>query len=169
MPEDALLQASDLERCLAWIRLSVRESESRRWAATIRTMGLTDIVLAVLTAVLALACTWMVVHLRGVNRRLDRAEERAREDRRAAEERAREDREVNRADHARLFSAVSGLQVEVSDLKADVSTLKGDVSTLKGDVSTLQANVSTLQAKVDLLLAKPDGSGASGGSGSADD
>ena len=146
-------------------------------------MEISDILLALLSAVLGLTCTLMVVHLRGVNRRLDRAEERAREDRRAAEERAREDREVNRADHARLFSAVSGLQGEVSDLKAnvstlqadvstlkgDVSTLKGDVSTLKGDVSTLQANVSTLQAKVDLLLAKPDGSGASGGSGSADD
>ena len=116
-------------------------------------MGVTDIVLAVLTAVLALASTWMVVHLRGLNRRLDRAEECAREDRRkaaeertredfkVAEERAREDREVNRAEQARLFSAVSGLQGEVSDLKADVSAL---------------------QAKVDLLLAKSDGSGSAG-------
>ena len=132
-------------------------------------MELTNILLAVLTAVLALASTWMVVHLRGVNRRLDRAEERAREDRKAAEERAREDREVNRADHARLFSAVSGLQDEVSDLKADVSTLQADVSTLQADVSTLKVDVSTLQAKVDLLLTKPDDSGPCRGSGSAGD
>ena len=42
----------------------------------------------------------------------------------AAEDRAAEDRAANKADHDRLFAAVSGLQSEVSDIKAVVSVLK---------------------------------------------
>ena len=73
----------------------------------------------------------ILFQLRGLNRTLDRSEDRAREYRKAAADRAREDREANRAEHARLFSAVdhvldnvSGVEREVSDLKADVKVLR---------------------------------------------
>ena len=73
----------------------------------------------------------ILFQLRGLNRTLDRSEDRAREYRNAAADRAREDREANRAEHARLFSAVdhvldnvSGVEREVSDLKADVKVLR---------------------------------------------
>ena len=52
--------------------------------------------------------------------RLKAAEDRAKEDR----ARAAEDRAANKADHDRLFDAVSGLQFEVGDIKAVVSVLK---------------------------------------------
>ena len=156
-------------------------------------MTLTDILLVAFGAALSLIGGLILYHLRVVNRRLDRSEDRAREDRKAADDRAREDRkaaddrakeyfkaaddrakeyfkaaddraredrkaaddraredrkaaddhfkaaddraredrEVNRAEHARLFSAVdhvldkvSGVEREVSDLKADVKVLR---------------------------------------------
>ena len=52
------------------------------------------------------------------------ADQRAAEDRAAAAKIAAEDRAANKADHDRLFDAVSGLQSEVSDIKAVVSVLK---------------------------------------------
>ena len=138
-------------------------------------MTLTDILLVAFGAALSLIGGLILYHLRVVNRRLDRSEDRAREDRKAADDRAREDRkaaddrakeyfkaaddrakeyfkaaddraredrkaaddraredrEANRAEHARLFSAVdhvldnvSGVEREVSDLKADVKVLR---------------------------------------------
>ena len=138
-------------------------------------MMLTDILLVAFGAALSLIGGLILYHLRVVNRRLDRSEDRAREDRKAADDRAREDRkaaddrakeyfkaaddrakeyfkaaddraredrkaaddraredrEANRAEHARLFSAVdhvldrvSGVEREVSDLKADVKVLR---------------------------------------------
>ena len=98
-------------------------------------MEITDILLTVIAAGLALSTTLLGFQLRALSRRIDRAEDRAElraaedratADKRAAEDRARaaEDRAVNKADHARLFDAVSGVQTEVGDLKADVKVLK---------------------------------------------
>ena len=81
-----------------------------------------------IAAGLAFSTTLLTFQLRALSRRIDRAEDRA--DKRAAEDRAAaakiaaEDRAANKADHDRLFDAVSGLQSEVGDLKADVKVLR---------------------------------------------
>ena len=92
----------------------------------------------VLTAAVALVGTMMsviglfiLVHLRRIDRRLDRSEERNREDRKAFEERAKEDREVNRAEHGRQFCAIDELRGGVSRIGEDVSDLKADVKVLR--------------------------------------
>ena len=70
------------------------------------------------------------------------AEDCAREDReaaddcakeyfKAADDRARADREANRAEHARLLSAVDHLLGKVSDVERKVSELKADVKVLR--------------------------------------
>ena len=80
-------------------------------------MEVTDILLTVIGAGLALSTTLLAFQLRALSRRIDRAEDRA-------EQRATEDRATNKADHDKLFHAVSGLQSEVGDIKAVVSVLK---------------------------------------------
>lgn len=66
---------------------------------------------------------FILAHLLRIDRRLDRSEERIREDRKMTEERIREDRkafeerakgdrEVSRAEHGRLFSAIDELRGE---------------------------------------------------------
>lgn len=85
---------------------------------------------------------FILAHLRRIDRRLDRSEERNREhrkvteernreDRKAFEDRAKEDREVNRAEHGRLFSAIDELRGGVSRMGEDVSDLKADVKVLR--------------------------------------
>ena len=49
----------------------------------------------------------------------------------AADDRARADREANRAEHARLLSAVDHLLGKVSDVERKVSELKADVKVLR--------------------------------------
>ena len=91
-------------------------------------METTDILLTVFGAALSLAIALLAFQLRSLSRRIDRAEDRAEkraaEDRAAADKRAAKDRAANKADHDRLFDAVSGLQSEVGDLKADVKVLR---------------------------------------------
>ena len=83
-----------------------------------------DILQSVLTVAVGFICALLLLNLRTLIARIDRAEQRAQEDRAAAERRAAEDRAANKADHDRLFDAVSGLQSEVGDLKAVVNVLK---------------------------------------------
>lgn len=61
----------------------------------------------------------ILAHLRGMNRRLDRSDERA-----------REYLEVNRAEHSRLINAIDEVRGEVSALAVDVSDLRADVKVL---------------------------------------
>lgn len=61
----------------------------------------------------------ILAHLRGMNRRLDRSDERA-----------REYLEVNRAEHSRLIDAIDEVRGEVSALAIDVSDLRADVKVL---------------------------------------
>ena len=61
----------------------------------------------------------ILAHLRGMNRRLDRSDERA-----------REYREVNRAEHGRLINAMNEMRGEVSVPAVDVSNLRVDVKVL---------------------------------------
>ena len=98
-------------------------------------MEMHDILQSVLTVAVGFICALLLLSLRTLIARIDRAEQRAQEDRAAAErraaegraaadKRAAEDRAANKADHDRLFDAVSGLQSEVGDLKAVVNVLK---------------------------------------------
>ena len=87
-------------------------------------MEMYDILQSVLTVAVGFICALLLLNLRTLIARIDRAEQRAQEDRAAAERRAAEDRAANKADHDRLFDAVSGLQSEVGDLKAVVNVLK---------------------------------------------
>lgn len=92
-------------------------------------------------AMLSVIGLLILAQLRGTNRKLDcfdeRAredcmafDERAREDHKPAEERTREDCEDNRAEHARLFSAINDVRNKVSALAVDVSDLRADVKVL---------------------------------------
>ena len=72
-----------------------------------------DILQSVLTVAVGFICALLLLNLRTLIARIDRAEQRAQEDRAA-----------NKAGHDRLFDAVSGLQSEVGDLKAVVNVLK---------------------------------------------
>ena len=76
-------------------------------------MELHDILQSVLTVAVGFICALLLLNLRTLIARIDRAEQRAAEDRAA-----------NKADHDRLFDVVSGLQSEVGDLKAVVNVLK---------------------------------------------
>ena len=98
-------------------------------------MEITDILLTVIGAGLALSTTLLFFQLRSLSQRIDRAEDRAEKraaedraaaDKRAAEDRARaaedraraaEDRAANKADHDKLFQLVAGLQADVKVLK----------------------------------------------------
>lgn len=115
LAESALLPAGDLERCLAWAWLSLREfdSESQRSTATLRTMELTDILLAALLAAVTFLGTLILYHLK------------------TAADRAKEDREVNRAEHARLFGAVDDVRGSVTSVEQEVADLKRDVAVLR--------------------------------------
>ena len=83
-----------------------------------------DILQSVLTVAVGFICALLLLNLRTLIARIDRAEQRAQEDRAAADKRAATDRAANKADHDRLFDAVSGLQSEVGDLRAVVNVLK---------------------------------------------
>ena len=72
-----------------------------------------DILQSVLTVAVGFICALLLLNLRTLIARIDRAEQRAAEDRAA-----------NKAGHDRLFDVVSGLQSEVGGLKAVVNVLK---------------------------------------------
>ena len=83
-----------------------------------------DILQSVLMVALGFISALILLHLRTLIARIDRAEQRAQEDRaaadkRAAEDRARaaEDRAANKADHDKLFQLVAGLQADVKVLR----------------------------------------------------
>ena len=76
-------------------------------------MEITDILLAALVAAVTFVGTLILYHLK------------------AAADRAKEDREVNRAEHARLFSAVDDVRGRVTYVEREVSDLKRDVAVLR--------------------------------------
>ena len=98
-------------------------------------MEMHDILQSVLMVALGFISALILLHLHTLIARIDRAEQRAQEDRaaaerratedrvaadkRAAEDRARaaEDRAANKADHDKLFQLVAGLQADVKVLR----------------------------------------------------
>lgn len=116
-------------------------------------MELTNILVLAFGSTMLLIGVLILFQLRRMNRTLDLSDDRARADRKAADDRAREDREAaddcakeyfkaaddraradreaNRAEHARLLSAVDHLLGKVSDVERKVSELKADVKVLR--------------------------------------
>ena len=87
-------------------------------------MEMSDILQSALTVAVGFVCALILLHLRTLIARIDRADKRTAEDRKAAEDRAKEDRAraaedraANKADHDKLFQLVAGLQADVKVLR----------------------------------------------------
>ena len=76
-------------------------------------MEMSDILQSALTVAVGFVCALILLHLRTLIARIDRADKRAAEDR----ARAAEDRAANKADHDKLFQLVAGLQADVKVLR----------------------------------------------------
>ena len=75
-------------------------------SARLRTMEMSDILQSALTVAVGFVCALILLHLRTLIARIDRADKRAAEDRAA-----------NKADHDKLFQLVAGLQADVKVLR----------------------------------------------------